>query len=275
MSAARIRIARTALGAVCIAAATAALVWFAFQFTPGEPRARTADRESRPASISAVGAGSYEAERIVDVPFGQTFRTESLTRGKWFRISEEERASWSDEERKRYLDEYNYLYDSDGVEIIPHELKAVSLDAFAEWYPHYALTTGYTEARKHECKIVLVDLTMTNTMDYEQNLPVVQLWSEDFNGANDMLDNGGGGDSGGYLLEELYGVPSERGLVQNSLPDEWFTLQPGEARTFTLPYLVYRNTFCDPAAYDDIDPSRFCLALSDYDPPTVYRLWLG
>lgn len=275
MSAARSRIVRAALGAACIAAATAALVWFAFQFTPGEPRARKADQGPRPASISAIGASSYEAERIVDVPFGQTFRTESLTRGKWFSVSEEERASWSDEERERYLSEFDYLYDSDGIEIVPASMKAVTLDAFAEWYPHYALTTGYTEARKHECKVLLVDATMTNTMECEQYLPVMQLWSEDFNGANDMLDNGGGGDSGGYLLGELYGAPSERGLVQNTLPGDWNVLQPGETRAVTLPYLVYANTFCDRSAYDDIDPSRFCLALSDYDPPTIYRLWLG
>lgn len=275
MSAARSRIARTLIGAACIAAATAALVWFAFQFTPGEPRERTADQGPHPASISAVGASSYEAERIVDVPFGQTFRTESLTRGKWFSVSEEERDSWSDEERERYLSEFNYIYDSDGIEIVPASMKAVTLDAFAEWYPHYALTTGYAEARKHECKVLLVDVTMTNIMEYEQHLPVMKLWSEDFNGANDMLDNGGGGDSGGYLLGELYGVPSERGLVQNTLPDDWNVLQPGETCTFTMPHLVYRNTFRDPAAFDDIDPSRFCLALADYDPPTIYRLWLG
>ena len=46
----------------------------------------------------------------------------------------------------------------------------------------------------------------------------MQLWSEDFNGANDMLDNGGGGDSGNYLLQELHGTPSDRGLVQNEHP---------------------------------------------------------
>ena len=41
-SAARSRIARTLIGAACIAAATCALVWFAFQFAPGEPRELTA-----------------------------------------------------------------------------------------------------------------------------------------------------------------------------------------------------------------------------------------
>lgn len=275
MSAGRSRIVRTALGAACIATATAVLVWMALQFIPAEPRAQTTDRELRPASISTVGANSYEAECIVDVSFGQTFRTENLTRGKLFDASEEERNSWSDEERERYLSEFNYIYDSDGIEIVPVSMKAVTLDAFAEWYPHYAQTTGYAQAREHECKIVLIDLTLTNTMEHEQSLPVMQLWSEDFNGANDMLDNGGGGDSGGYLLGELYGAASERGLAQNTLPDDWSVLQSGETRAITLPYLVYANTFCDRSAYDDIDPSRFCLALSDYDPPTIYRLWLG
>lgn len=275
MNAARTRIMRTAAGIGCIAAATCALVWFVFQFAPGEPRER-ATVDDHGSSISAMsGNRNYEAESIVDIPFGQTYRTESLTRGKWFNTSEEDRASWSDEERERLLASGSYLYDSDDVEIDPLELKAVSLDAFAEWYPHYALTTGYTEAREHECKIVLVDLTLTNTAEHEQNLPVMQLWSEDCNGANDMLDNGVGGDSGGYLLEELYGVPSDRGLVQNSIPDEWRLLQPGETRTITLPFLIYKMSFREPAAYEDIDPSRFCLALADYDPPTIYRLWLG
>lgn len=274
MNAARIRIARTAAGIVCIVAATCALAWFAFQFAPGEPRERATVDHYEP-SISATSGSSYEAESIVDIPFGQTYRTESLTRGKWFSTSEEDRASWSDEERERLLASGSYLYDSDGVEIDPLELKAVSLDAFAEWYPHYALTTGYTEARKHECKIVLVDLTLTNTAEHEQNLPVMQLWSEDCNGANDMLDNGVGSDSGNYLLEELYGVPSDRGLVQNSIPDDWLVLQPGETRTITLPFLIYKNAFRNLEAYEDIDPSRFCLALADYDPPTIYRLWLG
>ena len=75
MSAARSRIARTLIGAACIAAATCALVWFAFQFAPGEPRERTTDREPLPSTISTAGNRNYEAERIVDVPFGQTYRT--------------------------------------------------------------------------------------------------------------------------------------------------------------------------------------------------------
>ncbi len=74
MSAARSRIARTLIGAACIAAATCALVWFAFQFAPGEPRERHDGSRTPSSTISTAGNRNYEAERIVDVPFGQTYR---------------------------------------------------------------------------------------------------------------------------------------------------------------------------------------------------------
>ena len=78
-----------------------------------------------------------------------------------------------------------------------------------------------------------------------------------------------------YLFEEMYGESSDSGLVEKHLPDGWNVLEPGETRSWTVPSLIYENTFRDPAAYENIDPSRFCVALADYDPPTIYRLWLG
>lgn len=274
MSTTRTAIARTILGIVCIAAATCTLVWFAFQFSPGTPRSADSSNDRYGASIAGTGNSRYVAEAVVDVPFGQAFTAQGVTRGKWFSSREEERASWSEEERERYLTEHDYIYEIDGIEITSADMKAVTLDAFAEWYPHYAQTTGYTEARKHECKVLLVDITMTNTADHAQHMPPLALWSEEFNGADDVLDQGAGSD-GGYLLQELYGVDSGKGLVQYSLPDDWDVLEPGETRTWTLPNLVYRGAFANPEAYDNMDPSKFCLALADYDPPTIYRLWLG
>ena len=273
MSAARSRIARTLIGAACIGAATCAFVWFAFQFAPGEPRELTVGDESYASSIEASGNSRYVAEGIVDIPFGQTYKTDGLTWGKWFSVSEDERSSWSDEEREQRLASESYLYDSSGIEFAAQGLKTVSLEAFAEWYPHYAETTGYTEARKHACKLLLVDIAMTNTSDHAQTLPRFVLWSEDANGANDTLENGMGSDK--YLFEEMYGESSDRGLVEKHLPDGWNVLEPGETRSWTVPSLIYENTFRDPAAYENIDPSRFCVALADYDPPTIYRLWLG
>ena len=274
MSTTRTAIARTLIGIACIAVATCALVWFAFQFAPGTPRSVDSSDDRYGASIAGTGNGRYVAQAVVDVPFGQTFTAQGVTRGKWFSWSEEERASWSEEERERFLTEYQYILEIDGIEITPTDMKAVTLDAFAEWYPHYAQTTGYTQAHGHECKVLLVDVTMTNTADYAQRMPPLALWSEELNGAGDVLDQGVGSD-GGYLLSELYGIDSGKGLGQYALPDDWDVLEPGETRTWTLPRLVYRSTFANPEAYDDIDPSKFCLALADYDPPTIYRLWLG
>lgn len=117
MSGASAKTMRSAAGAACIAAVVAAFGCFALQFVPGEPRAP--QPEEFDGSIDGVGNNRYRAERIVDVPFGQTYRAESLTRGKWFSMSEDERAALSDEERERLLNEFDYIYDLDGIEITP------------------------------------------------------------------------------------------------------------------------------------------------------------
>ena len=236
MSGASAKTMRSAAGAACIAAVVAAFGCFALQFVPGEPRAP--QPEEFDGSIDGVGNNRYQAERIVDVPFGQTYRAESLTRGKWFSMSEDERAALSDEERERLLNEFDYIYDSDGIEITPGDMRAVSLEAFAEWYPHYTQTLGYEQASRYESKVLLVDVTFSNTSDQEQRAPPIGLWSEDIKGANDVLDNGVGDGGGNYILEELYGEPSDRGLVQNHLPDDWNVLAAGETRTLTLPFLL-------------------------------------
>lgn len=268
MSAARSRIARTALGAVCIAAATAALVWFAFQFTPGEPRARTADTEV--GRSQASGGSRYAAESIADVAQGETLRVEGLTQGKGFSYSEEEITAWPDEERERTANSDSWRYDQPALDLTVTGFKAMTDDAFIEWYPHYG--DARIESSDAEAKVFLVELTVTNPNDEPARMYTPMLWSEDFNGASDNLGNGLHTDK--YLLDELYGEPQDT-FATYSIPDDWNVIQPGETRTFTVPFLVYEKTFHDPAAYDDIDPSRFCLALSDYDPPTVYRLWLG
>lgn len=271
MSAARSRIARTLIGAACIVAATCALVWFAFQFAPGEPRERTADTEEGRLEATGWGLESrYAAENIVDAAPGATLRAEGLTHGKGFSYSEEEIASWSDEEREQQEGYDSWRYDLPALDLAVTGFKTMTEEAFIEWYPHYGdARIKFSDAEK---KVFLVELEASNPNDVAARMPLPALWSDEFNGATDKLGNGTYSDK--YLLGELYGEPQDK-FVAYSLPDDWNVLQPGETRTFTVPYLVYRNTFRDPAAFDDIDPSRFCLALSDYDPPTIYRFWLG
>ena len=268
MSTARNRIARTLVGIACITAATCALIWFAFQFTPGEPRERVADTTI--GRSIASGSSRYAAESIVDAVPGETLHVEGLTQGKGFSYSEEEIAAWPDEERERTANSDSWRYDQPALNLTVTGFKAMTDNAFIEWYPHYG--DARIEFSDAEAKVFLVELTATNPNGEPTSLYTPMLWSEDFNGASDNLGNGVYTDK--YLLGELYGEPQDK-FAAYSIPDNWNILQPGETRTFTLPFLVYENTFRDPEAYDDIDPSHFCLALSDYDPPTIYRLWLG
>lgn len=71
MSAARSRIARTLIGAACIAAATCALVWFAFQFAPGEPRELTVGDESYASSSKPAETADTSQKGLSTSPSGK------------------------------------------------------------------------------------------------------------------------------------------------------------------------------------------------------------
>ena len=87
MSTTRTAIARTLIGIACIAVATCALVWFAFQFAPGTPRSADSSDDRYGASIAGTGNGRYVAQAVVDVPFGQTFAAQGVTRGNGSRTA--------------------------------------------------------------------------------------------------------------------------------------------------------------------------------------------
>ncbi|BAK44998.1 hypothetical protein [Eggerthella sp. YY7918] len=265
-------IARKVTGGAIIALIIVAFAWFASNFAPGTPRSPKIDTET--GSMQAAGTISdmsihLNADDITDVPFGETFRTEDLTHGKSFAESAETIASWTEEERKARMSAESWLYDLPTLDVTMTGLKALSDEAFIEWYPHYG--DARIELSDTEKKVFLVEATVTNPTDKPAAIPMAfALWSEDFNRA----DGGGGIGCDKYLLEELYGKPQEK-YVSYALSDGWNEVAPGETRTFTFPYLVYKNAFRDSAAYEDIDPSHFCLTVTDFDPPTIYRLWLG
>ncbi|WP_232050798.1 hypothetical protein [Arabiibacter massiliensis] len=268
MNATRNRTARAFAGGACIAIAACALAWFALQFLPGEPREHVVDTEVGRGQASS--ASRYDAESIVDVRVGEEIRLEGLTGGKGFAYSEEEIASWSAEERANNMGADSWRYDLPTLGVSVVGLRTVTEDAFAEWYPHYGeAAVAFGDAER---KAFLAELTVTNPGDEPARIPTFQLWSEDFEGASDKLGSGIFVDK--YLTDELYGEPQD-GFTTFTLPDGWNVLKPGETRSWTVPFLVYANSFRDRSAYDDIDPARFCLAVADYDPPTIYRLWLG
>lgn len=268
MSAPNTRIARTAVGTACIIVVMIAFGWFALQFVPGEPRTSQPDLET--GRSQAAQSSLINAESIVDVPFGKTTALKGITQGKSFLYPEEEVASWTAKERENAMNAESWRFELHELDMTVSELKAVSEKSFIEWNTHYGETLF--EPINVEKKMFLVEVSVKNLTSKPAALPTFLLWSEDFIGTNDKLENGVRPNGG--LTAELYGEPKEDSIPY-SLPDDWNSIAPGETRTFTIPFLVYKNAFADPDAYENPDPARFCLTISDFDPPTIYRFWLG
>ncbi|WP_332518810.1 hypothetical protein, partial [Gordonibacter sp.] len=268
MNATNSRTARACAGIACLAVGIFALGWFTMHFTPGTPKAPEAEQFE-----TSLGANDslMAAESTIDIPFGQAYHLEGITQGKKFAYSDEETAPWSEEQRASSMNATSWVSEASGLEITLSSAKALTEDAFIEWYPHYgdARQPATKQVPYPEAKVLLVEAAITNRSDKALHFSGMTLWSEDFKGASNQLNNGLF--STKYLLNEFYGEPSETGLVAYHMPDDWNVIQPGETRTRTLPYLVYRGLFKDAAAYDAFNLSRMCLTLADFDPPTIYR----
>ncbi|MEG1245652.1 MAG: hypothetical protein RSD15_04560, partial [Gordonibacter sp.] len=77
------------------------------------------------------------AEATVDIPFGQAYHLKGITQGKKFAYSDEEVTSWSEEQRARSMNATSWVSEASGLEITLSSAKALTEDAFIEWYPHY------------------------------------------------------------------------------------------------------------------------------------------
>lgn len=267
MSPTNTRIARTAAGAACIIALVAAFGWFTFQFVPGTPRSPEPDMTT--GRTQAAQSSLIDAESIVDVPLGQPVTLKEITHGKGFPRSNQE-DTWSEKDRENLIATGTWRYELPTLDITATSFNSMSEAAFIEWYPHYGEAQILSSDR--EKKVFLAEISVTNPNDFSVTLPNLLLWSKNFSGVCNKLDNGVYTDK--YLFDELYGEPQED-FVAYRRTDGWNIIEPGETRTFTIPFLVYKSAFANQEAYENPDPSLFCLTISDYDPPTIYRFWLG
>lgn len=270
------RTARTAIGLCCLAISVLALGWLIGRYIPGEPR------EPLAAAHDSGGGAKYygsllEADEIVDVGTGTSYAVDALTFGKKYRTSDNELARTTDTERQNAAAQESWDFDYPNLEFAVVGAKAVSMDAFKEWYPHFAAVeqraVGSTRpTARPETRVILVEATVTNTGAEAAALPDPLLWSGDIAGADDRLRNGMPCDRD--LIVELYGEPSDE-FVSYTVLDSWNVIEAGETQTRTYPYVVCRGDLASSASLDDLDLANYCLAFSDYDPATIYRFWLA
>lgn len=260
------------------------LGWFIGHYIPGTPQKTQSTTKAYSYPVGHLT--DIPVSEIIDIPFGDTTLVEGMTRGKklstvdvdvyTYRNGQTGEESVEIVEQELVIDpeteDYHTEYPS--FEIAVNNAKGLSFDSFSEWYPNYEpndlLSNGIG---RHESKMILVDVTVTNLSTTQTlNLSDVQLWSDGFvQMFPGRLGNGYGISWGAFEL--LSGLsPREPGDYRDT--SYLAVLNPEETRTFTLPYQIYKNAFTDDRSFDNLDLSLFCLEVYDYDPATIYRLWL-
>lgn len=259
---------RVAAGLCCLVVATISFAVLVLGLVPADPVV------SQPGA-KQLSVGSYvpslAPESVVDVQFGSSLACDGIVRGKRFVFSDEEKASWTEDQLERMVRSDGWELRYEGLELAVPDAEVLDGEEFLARYPHYLEANPFYD-RDREFKVVTVSLHATNGSAEEIALPVPLLWSRDFRGASDATENGLRVDE--YALAEVIGHPQE-GRVQLVLPDGWSTVGEGESRTIVLAYAVDKALFEYGNDYDSLDERDLCLSLSGYEPAVVYRLWLG
>ena len=126
-------------------------------------------------------------------------------------------------------------------------------------------------------KIVAVTLSITNASEedlvYWQDIPEFTLWSPNIANLDGSLGSGAMLDQAAFWDTN----PPLRSFDESSTdPDRgrYIDLKPGESQTLVFPFKINKNNLIDQSAFDELDPSDFCIQTADYDSGTAYRLWL-
>ncbi len=280
------------LGIVFLVAATLVMGWFAGRFVPADPMPTAEDRMTY-RYPNEVTSGSFALENV-DVAAGNSLVVDDITQGLRFTYPiQEAKAGAEDggESFERALQASPYWqvgYGSFSLET--SEVKVLSGESFKEWYPNAFIPedSPLPEYRgsKLPGKAFLVAVKAVNLSSTQSiKLPNLTLWSADFNTKSDSDSMSSRAYPSVFLTSVLYpesakgeneSFASGPGGLSYGLEDNsWLILGPGEEREIVLPFYVYRNSFTSDEAFENVDLSKFCIEVNDYDPGVRYRFWLG
>lgn len=265
------------VGVCLVLLATLVMGWFAGRVLPGDPNSLPQDTETNkyPNKYNSV----VRSVQDVDVVQGDSLLIEGLTQGH--KYTQPELSKFDEIKNSPY-----FSFDYGALTLAVGETKVVSGKAVKEWYPDSSIPDTSIDPRFRGSdlpgKAFLVTVMATNMSQTETlHVPSLTLWSADFNQVADVM--GAGAYPSIILTSLLYPRNSpddvadsaELGAPYEFNNDEWLNLAPGETREIVFPYYVYRNSFADGAAFDNVDLTKFCVEANDYDPGIRYRFWLG
>ncbi|RDB63106.1 hypothetical protein C1878_04335 [Gordonibacter sp. 28C] len=246
-----------AAGVVLLVLATLVMGWFAGRLLPIDPMPRPEDAET------AFYPGRFETEvragQTVDVAFGEKLLVEGVTQGKKYLLP-------SAKQTEPPCD--GWLIECGACELSVSETRVVSGDALRELDPRFpwpatSWDSGHIGSELAG-KAFVVTLTVRNPSNDERvELPEFTLWSDAFNRRSDAMGNGA------FPLYGAFDALLDRAVTYRMV------LEPGETREVEAPFYIFRNSFADESAFENVDLAGFCLEVNDYDPGICYRFWLA
>lgn len=268
------RPARIVFGIAGIVALALVLGWFLLQLEPAAPR-KAAPLET-PSAVGSLHDAIYFdiAYETVPVAAGEPLNVKGFAHGHAFTYSDDEWTELSDQlsrERVREITEApDWRFELGDIDILPGAVHIVREEAFEEWYPGYDDATAYEPTYAAEdVRIVLVSVSISNHSDTSADARYLYLTSAKFKTPAD------GGPAIAYpadaALQAMYGVPDDKAPFK-TLPEGWDVVGPGESRTLTLPFVVYRNELVDRDAIERLSAADFELLTYRCDPLTVYTM---
>lgn len=257
---------RAAIGAACMVAAALVMGWFAGRYIPGQPM----EPQQAPMSGLTEGSGIVAAE-TVELPRGSTLQLRGIVQGLAFKP---DTAKFPREVKESYEQQGEWEYACPDVDLSVVETSVAPTKSFAEWNHQYR--SGVGEWTYNDSILVTVTLSITNAskerVSILRKLPELTLWSDNLAYVDDVMGAGALVDNAFTFindpLPEYVANPNVEGGGQ------FVNLEPGESQTLLLPFKVNKNNLKDQTAFDNLNPSDFCIQTSDYATATTYRLWL-
>lgn len=254
------RSVRIALGTICLIAIALTMGWFVGRYIPGTPH----DAEPRwgDGLYTATGYATHSVENFEP---GSTLPLRNITQGDAYQGRPEEVGKTPSELVDFLKENGSWEYTCPAIDLSALSIKTISTRSFAEWYPDYG---GTYRPVYDNSELIAVTVNITNNTDelitqwYKLPLNHVTLWSENLGYIDDSL-------GAGAVLDDAFVFANE-----NYDRDELLSIEPGESQTLILPFKINKNVLVDQSAFDQLDPSDFCLQFVDFATGTAYRLWL-
>lgn len=254
------RSTRIAIGTVCLIAIALTMGWFVGRYIPGTPH----EAEPRLGDGLYTATG-YAAESIENFEPSAVLPLRNITQGYTYNGRPSEVEETPSELVDFYKEKGSWEYVCPDINLSVVNVKTISTQSFAEWYPDYA---GTYRPAYDDSQLIAVTVSITNASDnlieqwYKLPLEHVTLWSENLGYIDDSLGAGAALDDAFVFANENY---NREALLH---------IEPGESQTLVLPFKINKNALIGQSAFDKLDPSDFCLQFVDFTTGTAYRLWI-